>query len=88
MAGKVVEQGWRVVEADGKNTLDAESFVAMNRFKVVTGREAEFEARWQGRTSKLLDFDGFRGFTLGRRDAVRTLFLPGCDFAHLIWIIF
>ena len=27
-------------------------FVAMNRFKVVKGKEAEFEAVWRGRDSR------------------------------------
>ena len=45
MSGKRVEEGWRVVEADGKNTLPAECFVVMNRFQVVPGGEEAFEQR-------------------------------------------
>lgn len=70
MTGKRVSEGWRVVESDGSSTLDAECFVAMNRFKVVPGREAEFETRWKGRESKLREYEGFKAFTLARRDAV------------------
>lgn len=36
--------GWRQVEADGSTTLEAEAFLAMNRFSVTPGGEAAFEA--------------------------------------------
>ena len=45
MGGKKVENGWRIVEADGKNTLDAEVFVATNRFTINEGHEVAFEQR-------------------------------------------
>merc|ERR1711924_122751 len=50
-----VEGGWRVVEADGKNLLEAENFVAANRFTVREGAEAAFEERWAKRDSGLAD---------------------------------
>lgn len=39
-------------------------FIAMNRFKVKAGKEAEFEAVWQGRDSRLGEMAGFRSFHL------------------------
>lgn len=64
-----VEGGWRVVEADGKNLLEAENFVAANRFTVRPGAEAQFEARWAKRDSNLAALPGFKSFTMLRRDA-------------------
>mmetsp|Transcript_16383 Transcript_16383/g.36036 ORF Transcript_16383/g.36036 Transcript_16383/m.36036 type:complete len:370 (+) Transcript_16383:84-1193(+) len=55
-------------DADGKNKLDSEVFVSMNRFTVAEGREREFEQRWAQRESKLEDMPGFRFFQLMRRD--------------------
>ncbi|MEO0823688.1 MAG: antibiotic biosynthesis monooxygenase [Pseudomonadota bacterium] len=39
-------------------------FVAMNRFRIHPGREAEFEAVWTGRTSHLDAVPGFKSFHL------------------------
>ena len=39
-------------------------FIAMNRFKVVGGKEADFEEIWQGRRSYLKDVPGFVQFAL------------------------
>lgn len=39
-------------------------FVAMNRFKIVSGREADFETVWRNRDSKLADVPGFVDFHL------------------------
>ncbi|MCS6987586.1 MAG: antibiotic biosynthesis monooxygenase [Sphingomonadaceae bacterium] len=41
-------------------------FVAMNRFRIVKGREAEFETVWRNRESRLAEVPGFRGFHLLR----------------------
>ncbi len=41
-------------------------FIAMNRFKVAPGAEAEFEAVWTGRDSQLRDVPGFEVFQLLR----------------------
>ena len=74
--------GWRAVEADGSTTLEAEAFIAMNRFSVTPGGEAAFEARFAARESKLATFDGFKAFTLLRRD--------GSDpdgFTHSTWSV-
>lgn len=37
-------------------------FIAMNRFKVMRGSEAEFEAAWRSRERRLNEMAGFRAF--------------------------
>jgi heme-degrading monooxygenase HmoA len=44
-------------------------FIAMNRFKVVGGKEADFEEIWQGRRSYLKDVPGFVQFALLKSEA-------------------
>jgi len=61
--------GWRQVEADGVNLIPADCYVTINRFSIAPGREADFEARWKGRDSKLVEMPGFKSFSLCRRDA-------------------
>ncbi|MEM6974448.1 MAG: antibiotic biosynthesis monooxygenase [Pseudomonadota bacterium] len=39
-------------------------FIAMNRFRITPGQEAEFEAVWKGRTSQLDTVPGFKSFHL------------------------
>jgi heme-degrading monooxygenase HmoA len=41
-------------------------YIAMNRFRINAGREAEFEARWRDRDSYLEDQPGFVAFALLR----------------------
>lgn len=41
-------------------------FIAMNRFRVRPGREADFEAVWQGRETRLKEMPGFLTFHLLR----------------------
>ena len=41
-------------------------FIAMNRFKVISGKEAEFEDVWRNRDSKLAELPGFESFHLLR----------------------
>jgi heme-degrading monooxygenase HmoA len=57
-------------------------FIAMNRFKVVRGREAEFEAVWLGRDIKIRREPGFREFHLlkGPQRADHTLYS-----SHTVW---
>jgi heme-degrading monooxygenase HmoA len=43
-------------------------FVVMNRFKIVGGRETDFENAWKTRESYLKGFEGFRHFSLLRND--------------------
>lgn len=44
-------------------------YVAMNRFSVRAGAEAEFEALWAGRETRLPGVAGFRAFRLLRGPA-------------------
>lgn len=44
-------------------------YIAMNRFRVASGREAEFEAVWTGRSSHLSAVPGFKEFRLLRGPA-------------------
>jgi len=57
-------------------------FLAMNRFKVTPGAEAEFEAVWTGRDSQLPGVPGFVAFHLlrGPARADHTLYA-----SHTIW---
>ncbi|MCG6121498.1 MAG: antibiotic biosynthesis monooxygenase [Microvirga sp.] len=41
-------------------------FIAMNRFKVAKGREAEFEEIWSSRKTRLDEMEGFLAFHLLR----------------------
>jgi heme-degrading monooxygenase HmoA len=41
-------------------------YLAMNRFRIVPGMEAEFEAVWRARDSHLKGVAGFKSFTLMR----------------------
>ena len=41
-------------------------FIAMNRFKVRVGSEADFETVWKNRDSKLSELPGFESFHLLR----------------------
>ena len=40
------------------------SFIAMNRFKIRHGSEAQFETVWKERESRLNEMTGFREFRL------------------------
>ncbi|MEL6319013.1 MAG: antibiotic biosynthesis monooxygenase [Pseudomonadota bacterium] len=57
-------------------------FIAMNRFQIVKGREADFEAVWTGRKSHLEGVPGFVGFALlrGPEEADHTLYT-----SHSTW---
>jgi heme-degrading monooxygenase HmoA len=57
-------------------------FIAMNRFQVHRGREAEFERLWLNRETHLADMPGFVEFQLLRGPAtdVHTLFA-----SHTVW---
>ncbi len=43
-------------------------YVAMNRFKVIPGKEDAFVDSWRQRESQLQKFEGFRSFALLRND--------------------
>ena len=57
-------------------------FIAMNRFRIVRGREAEFERIWSERDSHLDGVPGFREFRLlrGPEEEDHTLYA-----SHSIW---
>ena len=57
-------------------------FIAMNRFRIALGREAEFEKIWRERDSHLDDVPGFRDFKLlkGPADEEATLYA-----SHTVW---
>ena len=39
-------------------------FIAMNRFKIITGKEKEFENIWKSRETHLDKVPGFKNFNL------------------------
>ncbi|MFC5386404.1 antibiotic biosynthesis monooxygenase family protein [Aquamicrobium segne] len=47
-------------------------YIAMNRFKVLKGLEAEFENLWKNRESTLHEMQGFRSFHLLSGPANKT----------------
>jgi len=57
-------------------------FLAMNRFKVKHGSEADFEAVWRERDSQLATVPGFKAFNLmrGPKREDHTLYA-----SHTIW---
>lgn len=57
-------------------------FVAMNRFRIAPGREADFEAVWRGRESHLPATPGFLSFKLlrGPASADHVLYV-----SHSMW---
>ncbi|MEM9765137.1 MAG: antibiotic biosynthesis monooxygenase [Pseudomonadota bacterium] len=57
-------------------------FVAMNRFRIAPGREADFEAIWTGRKSHLDETPGFVSFHLLKGPAASDHVLY-CS--HSVW---
>ena len=57
-------------------------FIAMNRFRIAPGREAEFIAVWRQRDSRLTEVPGFKTFCLlqGPGTAEATVFV-----SHSTW---
>ena len=57
-------------------------FIAMNRFKIVKGREKDFEKIWKDRDSHLEGIEGFKEFHLvkGKSEVSYTLYA-----SHSIW---
>lgn len=58
------------------------TFIAMNRFRIAKGREAEFEDIWASRESNLPGLPGFVSFKLlrGPTSDDHTLFA-----SHVVW---
>jgi heme-degrading monooxygenase HmoA len=57
-------------------------FVAMNRFRIAKGREADFEEVWRKRDSYLAGVPGFRSFALLRGPEADDYTLYA---SHSIW---
>ncbi|MBD8890272.1 antibiotic biosynthesis monooxygenase family protein [Roseibium litorale] len=59
-------------------------FIAMNRFQVKAGQEADFEAVWRGRDSRLSELKGFQSFHLlkGPADEEAGVVLYA---SHTVW---
>ncbi|MFC0408321.1 antibiotic biosynthesis monooxygenase family protein [Roseomonas elaeocarpi] len=57
-------------------------FIAMNRFKVLPGSEAEFEEVWRSRDSRLREVPGFVEFHLLRGPAAEDHVLYA---SHTVW---
>ena len=57
-------------------------FIAMNRFKIVLGKEGEFERVWRERDTHLTDVKGFKEFHLvkGQKNEEYSLYA-----SHSIW---
>ena len=57
-------------------------FIAMNRFRIAPGREAEFIEVWRQRDSRLAEVPGFQSFNLlqGSSDDQATVFV-----SHSTW---
>jgi heme-degrading monooxygenase HmoA len=57
-------------------------FIAMNRFRIAAGREADFIEAWRQRDSHLAGVPGFQQFNLlqGPSDAEATVFI-----SHTTW---
>ena len=57
-------------------------YIAMNRFRIVRGKEAEFERIWVDRDSHLDGFPGFKDFNLLRRPEAEDHTLYA---SHSVW---
>ena len=57
-------------------------YIAMNRFKIVKGKESEFENVWKNRETHLAEVPGFKNFNLVKGEAKddHTLYA-----SHSIW---
>ena len=57
-------------------------YIAMNRFKIVKGKESEFENVWKNRETHLAEVPGFKNFNLVKGDANEDHTLYA---SHSIW---
>ena len=62
--------------------METTTYIAMNRFKIVRGKEDIFEKIWKNRDSKLSEVKGFINFNLikGNKFEDHTLYA-----SHSIW---
>ena len=51
-----------------QSVLKSSMFIAMNRFKIVLGKEQEFEKVWRERDTHLNSVEGFKEFHLIKGD--------------------
>lgn len=58
------------------------TYIAMNRFKIRPGREADFESIWKNRESRLNEMKGFREFRLLKGPKTEDYSLYS---SHVIW---
>ena len=59
-------------------------FLAMNRFKIVKGREEDFERIWRERDTHLQGVDGFKEFNLMKGNTEEDYSLYA---SHSIWAV-
>tara|TARA_B100000965_G_scaffold50958_1_gene37851 strand:+ start:990 stop:1292 length:303 start_codon:yes stop_codon:yes gene_type:complete len=57
-------------------------YIAMNRFKILKGKETEFENVWKNRDTHLKDVPGFKDFNLVKGDEKEDHTLYA---SHSIW---
>ncbi len=57
-------------------------FIAMNRFKIVKGKEEDFETVWRNRETHLDGVDGFHNFCLVRGEQTKDYTLYA---SHSTW---
>merc|ERR1712187_93309 len=62
-----------VYKVNDAGLLQADRYIAMNRFRLRDGKGPKFEARWANRKSRLATLDGFQYFTLMRRVPVEGI---------------
>ena len=67
---------------DAKATGERTMYIAMNRFKIVPGREQDFEGIWRNRETSLDEVPGFVAFNLvrGAKEESHTLYA-----SHSTW---
>ena len=58
-------------------------FIAMNRFKIVKGRETDFEKIWKERDSHLEGVEGFKEFHLVKGNSQDSYTLYA---SHSVWV--
>ena len=65
-----------------QSVLKSSMFIAMNRFKIVLGKEQEFEKVWRERDTHLNSVEGFKEFHLVKGETNNEFSLYA---SHSIW---